>query len=729
MKIAALFVGLVMALSALAAPSAASAATRPTKAIRVALSKLDRAARATRGATTRRKLVRAVAAIRRSVLAGGTCKALDRLAKLPGRGTIGRRAAALASLLGRRVSRKGCRAPLHVGVSAQGKLHEGGRYPPGLFAPAESEQGEDEEEEGVPPLPVGPARAIRDKTPPVPDEAAVPRTASRSANPLGFAAGTGDALTAFVNTSLDKAPKKFGVVVDPSGAMAGETVLLGGNTWLAWSKDRGKTFTYTEISTVFSDSPDGGMCCDQQIQYDPKTNLFVWLLQYYCKTSKCDVDGKRVNRYRVAVATPQDVVSSGATKWKTWDFLSSSFVGQNWLDYPSMAIGSNSLWFTANSPSKGGAIWVRVKMADLKNKTAGQSLPYRWLDATDSYSLETAQNAGSIGYVISQSSTSQLRVRSWDDSSIYVYSHYVDIASIPNQGCKSLVNGTDWMNFGCGFPGTRVQGVTLADGKLWAAWVGMPKNSDGDTVFPNPHIETARISTGTWNLLDQKYIWNSGFSFVYPHIASNTNKEVGVSYMSGGGTNGYPRPGFGVLTGTRHFVKAANGAANVYTRYGDYTEVRRAGPTGELWAAFGYRKFDVSGVTEYHPQFTLFGRSSDAPPPPLPPPPPPIVIAPPPPIVIAPPPPPAPDLIVVPGVSSRQWHVRNAGNAPAGPSIVSVTNDPDPTFAIPTLAAGETSPAFIVACGANKVAAADSTKVVAESNETNNTLVLACPVP
>jgi hypothetical protein len=498
-------------------------------------------------------------------------------------------------------------------------------------------------------------------------------------------------------------------------------VLLAGNTWLAWSKDRGATFSYTEISTVFSDSPDGGMCCDQQIHYDPKTNLFVWLLQYYCKTSKCDADGKRTNRYRLAVATPQDVISSGATKWKSWDFVSSAFVGQNWLDYPSMSIGTNSLWFTANSPSKGGAIWVRVKMADVKSKTAGQGLPYRWLDATDSYSLETAQNAGTTGYVISQQSTSQLRVRSWEDSSIYVYSHYVDIASIPNKGCQSLVNGTDWMNFGCGFPGTLVQGVTLAGGKLWAAWVGMPKDSGGKTVFPNPHIETARISTSSWDLLDQKYIWNSGFSFVYPHIASNTNGEVGLSYMSGGGKDGFPRPGYGVLTGTREFNRAANGAANVYTRYGDYSELRRAGPTGELWAAFGYRKFDTAAGTEYHPQFTLFGRSSDAPPPVPPPPPPPIAVLPPPPVPLL-----APDLVVVPGVSSRQWHVRNIGGAPASQSTLSVTN-PTTVFDVPPLAAGATSQAFVTPCGSDRVATADATNVVAESNESNNTLTLTCP--
>ena len=85
---------------------------------------------------------------------------------------------------------------------------------------------------------------------------------------------------------------------DPSTAEAngGGVVLSTGNSYLLYSTTDGGAFTSVNPTTILP-SADGGLCCDQVVIYDAKTDLFFWLLQY--KT-----DGSGNNRLRVAYAHP-----------------------------------------------------------------------------------------------------------------------------------------------------------------------------------------------------------------------------------------------------------------------------------------------------------------------------------------------------------------------------------------------------------------------------------------
>lgn len=59
----------------------------------------------------------------------------------------------------------------------------------------------------------------------------------------------------------------------------GQTVMTTGNFWMALSEDGGQNFASVNPTTIFPEDY-GGFCCDQVLQYVPRYDLFVWLLQY-----------------------------------------------------------------------------------------------------------------------------------------------------------------------------------------------------------------------------------------------------------------------------------------------------------------------------------------------------------------------------------------------------------------------------------------------------------------
>jgi len=70
-------------------------------------------------------------------------------------------------------------------------------------------------------------------------------------------------------------------VNEPTAARGRDVVWFTGNSSVAYSLDRGRSFTILDPSTVL---PDAGLgfCCDQEVAYSPSANLFVWLSQYWC---------------------------------------------------------------------------------------------------------------------------------------------------------------------------------------------------------------------------------------------------------------------------------------------------------------------------------------------------------------------------------------------------------------------------------------------------------------
>jgi hypothetical protein len=104
------------------------------------------------------------------------------------------------------------------------------------------------------------------------------------------------------------------------------------------------------------------------MRYVASIDRFVWLLQFnWVMTSK----GGRINKYRLASASPADIRTKGVAGsgvWTYWDLTSDTFkLGENWMDYPDMAVGNKFLYLSTNKVDTGGFM-VRVPLAEIRDR-------------------------------------------------------------------------------------------------------------------------------------------------------------------------------------------------------------------------------------------------------------------------------------------------------------------------------------------------------------------------
>ena len=605
--------------------AAARPASRADRAVVAAVQRLRTAIAHTGhhvlAAKARRRDLRLAGAAARAFGRRAWCRGTLLVARVDRVRTTRRALAAVEKAVARSGRAKQCQRVPRAATSV-GHESTGGGYPAAPYPPPgadENDQGED-----LPPLPQGPFRpgAKQDAPSDAGDSAA-------ARGPVATAAAVTDPVDAFTKTDLGDSGWT-GSVQDPSEASAGNVVLVSVNRALAWSKDGGKTFTYLDPTTLWP-SVDGGICCDQVLQYDKTTNRFFWLLQYNCSPG-CDGSSTSENRYRLALATPAQVVSSNATGWKYFDFTSKTFdEAKQWMDYPDMALGSKSLYFTFDLPRKGSAIWVRIKKSDLVNLG---SIGFRYLVEDGHYVLKTVQRTGTRGWIAERKDASDFYLSHWDDSSIYVYTDTVGFPTPPTENCSEA--GPDGVNmlkmFDCAGFSQRIGGAARqSNGKIWVAWTaGRRVAGAGSNLFPHAHIQLLTIDPGSMSVVRNRSIWNANYMWAYPALSASGGGEVAMTYFTGGGTAGYFNWGVGFVTNTESFRRVATGAFD-RERIGDYLTVRPAWNSTKLYSATGYI---LDSSNRFHPYWALFGRTGDKP----------IVFTPPvtPPINPNPPPPPTP---------------------------------------------------------------------------------------
>ncbi|MDQ2937773.1 MAG: hypothetical protein M3R67_09710, partial [Acidobacteriota bacterium] len=516
--------------------------------------------------------------------------------------------------------------------------------------------GEFEHEQGnVPPVPAGPFRP----GPQVPDtDVRIPGT-----NDLRGASGSRN--PSYVQTVTYKPEQSDGLVVtrnvafgvnagappDMSGASGGGVVFATANTFGAVSTDDGLTFTTVNPSTIWSKvlSPtkdaagnliDSGLCCDQSVRYLPTIDRFVWLLQFnVAKAPK----GGLINKVRIAVAKPDDIRTKGASGpgvWTYWDMSSATFkLGENWMDFPDMAVGKNFLYFSINKVDTGGFA-VRIPLAELRD---GKTLHMNYTAA--GVCAKMTRNASTeVFWGLLEGSS--IRVYSWkEDSSKYSW-RTVPLSSW-SKDFSSYVPAPDptgkrWINGAVGFD--NVQGAArryalnpfggYVFNELWFAW-----NAGRDASYPYPNIVLVRLDAGSFSVIEQTRIKNSNYAFAYPDLAANELRagelvgyDVGFTYLWGGNLY-YGNPGVGLfrLGATPGQLVKGNielnsvGASDFSPtfRSGDYLTVNPHWPQPGVFSAFVYRVLKdstVPGGWRWEPRAIRFGRESffsAAPPPPI----------------------------------------------------------------------------------------------------------------
>ena len=599
----------MLALALLLGPvGAAFGASAPSRA--AALRSAQSWQRAVRSAKATKKLhrrdTRLAAYAVRLFRAGRWCDGLSAAGRVKARGAVVRRRVALEALVARRQLATGCQAATKTVTSPARTT--AGPYPaaPPLVGPDENEQGENLQ------LPRGTFRPGTPKGAPIgqPDPAFPASAGSRGLGAV--AAAVTDPVQAWTVTDVGDS-NWTGSVQDATEASAGNVVILAVNRNFAYSGDGGKTFTYKDPTTIFPQpSGEGTICCDMVMHYSKAQNRFFWLLQYACSDG-CDPGGSTTeNRYRLAIASPAQVISSGGTAWKYFDFTSKTFDAANqWMDFPDMALGDDSLYFTFDFPRAGAAAWVRASASDLATKG---SVGFRYYKKTGDYVLKTVQDTGTRGWIARRKDAGSFELTHWDDGSTFVYHHTVSFPTSPTKNCSELgSDGQDFLaKFDCAGFSQRISGAAQqSNGDLWLGWTaGRRIDGKSTDLFPHSHIQLLTIDPSTLAVKRNRALWNPDYAFAFPALTANDANEVALTYVSGGkNAGGYFNWGVGMVTNTESLRRVATGQAGA-TRIGDYYTVHPAYPSTKRFTAAGYVK---SSDGHFHPYFALFGRSGDKP--------------------------------------------------------------------------------------------------------------------
>ena len=414
--------------------------------------------------------------------------------------------------------------------------------------------------------------------------------------PIGF----------YRNTSLGISAS--GTAEPSGGASAGGLVFVSANWTVAYSTDFGATFKPQINPTNVFPNDAVGFCCDQIVQYVPSIDRVIWLLQG--------------NGYRLAAASPAQIIASNGTAWTYWNMPVSLFgPSGSGFDYPDMSVGDNYLyvsWDTGCSPNcNGGRQIIRIPLSEIgASATINIGFTHQ-SDSSSAWGAHLTQDTGSEIFWAGHNGNSQLRIFSWAEGSNTYFWRDVGISSWANS-TPITVNTPDtmnWVNFlfdpttqnpGGGFPLFAVLGSTRSGNQLWFAW-----SAGKDSNFPEPHIEMVTLDRGNnFNKLQQVQIWNPNFAFAYPALATNAcDGEIGLSLELGGGGS-YENHAVGFWGDFVVYVTTNSNKGS--TRFGDYVSIRQNfNPVlnGAYFDAFGYGINSVQGggaSSDVH--YVTFGR-------------------------------------------------------------------------------------------------------------------------
>ena len=427
----------------------------------------------------------------------------------------------------------------------------------------------------------------------------------------GFAALAGP-IVFLENNGLDLTSGPFNgtasTVAEPTGANSAGGVVFATANWIAaYSTDGGQTFTELDPTTIFPNDAVG-FCCDQIVQYVPSIDRFIWFLQG--------------NGYRLAMASPADIINSGGTAWTYWNLTPQVFGQPNGtgFDYPDVSVGNNSLymgWDAGFGCPSGCRAGFQVSRASLAGIQAGGTITIEFTDPPDApmaWGSHVMQDTGDEIFWAGHNSNSQMRVFSLAEGSNTYFWRDVGISSWANTALSSTTpDGQNWLAGSGGFPGSAIIGATRSGNQLWFAW-----NAGTNNSFQQAHIEMVALDRGNnFSKSQQVQIWNDSYAFAYPSMSTNAcTGEVGLSFEYGGNGN-YENHVVGFWGDFIAYITTASDVGT--TRFGDYVSIRRSPVTdanpGNLFAAFGYGLNAVptpgTGTnTDVH--YVLFGRPASS---------------------------------------------------------------------------------------------------------------------
>jgi hypothetical protein len=391
---------------------------------------------------------------------------------------------------------------------------------------------------------------------------------------------------------------------EPSGAVGGNVVFMTANTYAAYSTNGGANFNEIDPTTLFP-STDGGLCCDQVVQYVASIDRFVWVMQYWGGKNAA---GQNEDLYRIAAASPASVQSSQGQAWTYWDITSTQLGDTSAsLDYPDTAVGNNSFYLSFDQ--QGGRVIVRIPLNEIQ---AGTTINFQYThpgDSTVAYFGHISQNTRDEVFWAGHNSNSSMRVFSWAEGSNTYFWRDVTVGTWPNNEANltsTSPDGQDWLtklrgdnnNFISGSTRLFSQKGDRQTNQVWFAWTAPSGNG-----FAQPQVQWVALDrNNNFNLAAQSQIWNASYAFAYPALSTDANNEVGLSLEYGGGGN-YENHVVGFWG---DFVVYITTSSNTGTnRYGDYVTIRQDAAHTNRFDALGFGLQKNTG-TDTH--FIVFGR-------------------------------------------------------------------------------------------------------------------------
>lgn len=491
--------------------------------------------------------------------------------------------------------------PVHYATADPHKV-EGGKYP--AFTPTGDVN--DRNNEFAYPVPAGPLRGTLAPTAQASQFLKIQK--KKEDIPQG---GAGDPVV-FTDYDPLGTTSNVGSPPDMNAGRGGNVALLSYNSRVQLTTDGAVNWTERDPTTIFpsgaatdanGNNLDRGFCCDQIIQYVPKIDRFVWLMQFCGTGPGSCLNG--INKLRIAAASPQDIVNSNLTSWTYWDLTSATFnLGNTTMDYPDLSVGDNFLYLSSDAVASGLFV-VRIPLSEIQNS---QTINMGYTDPANGLvprGGHISHNTGNEVFWAGHNNSSQMRVFSMREGDNQYFWRNININSW-NQGAitSTAPDGTDWLSFG--FPGNAVLGITRRSGnEVWFAWSAKPGNG-----FQNTHVQVVEININNYSVISQWQIWNNDYAFAYPSLCTNENNEVGIS-LAWGGKQNYGNHAVGILGDFVVWYPELSDAANA--RWGDYVSVRRNSPNGRLYDASGYAVLKNTPPTpgqRSDPYYIQFGRDS-----------------------------------------------------------------------------------------------------------------------
>jgi hypothetical protein len=219
--------------------------------------------------------------------------------------------------------------PLNHAV-AEPHRAEGGKYP--AFTPSPDV---DRNDEFAYPVPAGPVRGTL--APTVSSSQFLKLEKKKEDTPVG---GAGDPVVFTDFDPLGNTSNFSGTPPDMNAARGGNIAILSYNSRVQLTTDGAVNWAERDPTTIFPSGAtndtngnplDRGFCCDQIVQYVPKIDRFIWLLQFCGTGPGSCLNG--INNLRIASASPQDIINNNFTAWTYWDLTSahSTWATQRWI--------------------------------------------------------------------------------------------------------------------------------------------------------------------------------------------------------------------------------------------------------------------------------------------------------------------------------------------------------------------------------------------------------------